>query len=174
MDLRPMAKWSRSEFSVKILSPIILFVAAFIAGGCKPAPEAAHWVDPNTLQQGPILHEKLSDDQIARITHLQKVFAEVDSSPLEKWIEDFSRDRDPDREIAIYEGMATPFQSFIAKHTLSIQGKKDAYQIVLLRSGASEEETLSHMKLKELTEANAREILSEYSAKPEPILIEEK
>lgn len=105
---------------------------------------------------------------------MKSVFENVDPTPLAKWIEDFSRDLNPDREIKIWEGMAQPFETFVAKRTLSIQAKKEAFQVVLLRLGASDEETLKHMKPTELSEADIKEILSMYSAVPEPIRVYKK
>lgn len=70
--------------------------------------------------------------------------------------------------------MAQPFEGFVAKRTLSIRAKKEAYQVVLLRSGASDEETLKHMKPTELTEADIKDILSMYGASPEPIRVYKK
>ena len=159
---------------MKAQAAIYLSLVIFSFAGCKPESEIPRWVNPNTLSQGPIIHENLSADQIAKITHLKKVFEEVDPTPLNKWIEDFSRDHNPDREIKIWEGMAQPFESFAEKRTLSIQAKKEVYQVVLLRSGASDEETLKHMKPTELSEADIREILSMYSATPEPIRVYKK
>ena len=162
---------------MKHLRPPLLFFAALLAilaGGCAKNDASSQWIDPAKISQGPIVHAKLSEEQLARISRLQKTFAEVDPTPLEKWIEDFSRDQDPDREIKIWEGMAQPFEAFTAKHTLTPQGKKEAFQVVMLRSGASESETLSHLKLQVLTEADAKEILAAYREAPEPIRVYSK
>ena len=150
----------------------LIIAAAFIFAGCaKKEPAATTWIDPKKISQGPIVHAKLSEEQLARITRLQRTFSEVDPTPLSKWIEDFSRDQNPDREIAIWEGMAVPFEKFIAKRQLTLPGKKEAFQIVMLRSGASAEETMSHVKLKVLSLADAQEILAAYQAPPEPIRV---
>jgi hypothetical protein len=105
---------------------------------------------------------------------LQKVFSEVDPTPLTKWISDFSRDQNPYREIKIWEDMAAPFERFTSKRELTDQAKKEAFQIILLRSGASEEETLKNLKIKELTDAEAKEILAGYSSEPAPIRVYQK
>jgi len=158
------------------LSLLLLFLlpVAFCAAGCTKKAPSIEWVDPQKVTQGPIIHPKLSDEQLTRISRLQQTFKDADPMPLAKWIEDFSRDQDPDREIKIWEGMALPYEQFLAKHTLSPQGKKDAFQVVMLRSGASAEEAMRHLKLQELTENDAREILSSYQEAPEPIRIYNK
>jgi hypothetical protein len=113
----------------------------------------------------------LTDEQLARITHVQKVFQEVDSSPLEKWVEDFQRDVNPDNEIKIYENMAAAYEAFTTSKTLSMDAKKDVYQVVLLRSAAPEQEVITHLKLRVLTEQDARQIMAHYSGAPEPIKV---
>lgn len=128
-------------------------------------------MDPKKISQGPVVHTELSMEQVSRITRLQKTFADVDPTPLTKWIEDFSRDQNPDREIAIWEGMATPYEKFLTNHTLTLQGKKEAFQVVMLRSGTSAEETMSRVKLEFLTKDQAREILAGYQTNPEPIRV---
>jgi hypothetical protein len=128
-------------------------------------------MDSKELTPGPVVHEKLSDTRLARITRIQKVFSDVDPSPLSKWIEDFSRDQNPDREIGIWEGMVTPYQRFTAKRFLTLSGKREVYQIVLLRSAAPDNEVLKRLNLKVLTEADAKEVLSMYSDTPQPITV---
>ena len=57
------------------------------------------WIDPSKIQSGPIQRDSLTDEQISRIKKLQQTFVEVDGQSLEKWIDNFKRDLDPDREI---------------------------------------------------------------------------
>src|SRR5438309_1691551 len=59
------------------------------------------WVDPKTLQPGPIRREALSDDQMARIRALQATFAEVNGQSVEQWVDNFKRDVDPDEELRV-------------------------------------------------------------------------
>jgi hypothetical protein len=145
---------------------------ALLVVGCgqpaKPTHPKTEWVDPSKLQLGPIQHAGLTDDQMKRIKRLQKAFGEVDPSPLEKWVDDFKRDSNPDNELKIWEGMATAYETFTASKNLTPDGKKDVFQVVLLRSGAADAEVLKHVKLKVLTENDAREIMALFVSKPEP------
>ncbi len=134
-------------------------------------PSTPEWIDPSQLKAGPIRHEALTEKQLERVTHLQSVFREVDPIPLEKWIEDFRRDENPDREIAIWEGMAKPYELFTASRDLSIAAKKEVYGVVLMRSGAPDVEVLNHLDLKTLTLQDAKEILALFSTAPEPIRV---
>jgi hypothetical protein len=131
----------------------------------------AKWIDPKKLEPGPIRNVDLTPDQMDRVRRLQKTFSEVDSSPLDKWVEDFKRDADPEPEIRIWENMATAYQTFTSTNNLTLDGKKEVYQVTLLRSAAPEDEVLKHITLKVLTEKDAKVIMSLYSAKPEPVKV---
>ena len=82
----------------------VLFVLVWLPAACRTKSEPAGTLgraDGATLAPGPIRHETLTPDQMKRIAVLQTTFGDVDPTPLEKWVDDFKRDRDPDREIAI-------------------------------------------------------------------------
>ena len=104
-----------------------------------------------------------------RARRLQKTFSEIDPSSLEKWVDDFRRDVDPDNELKIWEQMATAYETVLASRNLSLDGKREVYGVLLVRSGAPDEEVLKRVKLKVLTEKDAREILALYVGKPEPV-----
>jgi hypothetical protein len=107
--------------------------------------------------------------QLERVKALQQTFAEVDTSPLPRWIDDFKRDQDPDRELRTYERMADAYRAYCRGRSLSPRAKADVYLVVLLRSGAPDEEVLPRLKLQELTIADAKDILRLYKAPPEPV-----
>jgi len=106
-----------------------------------------------------------------RVKALQQTFAEVDPSPLPKWVEDFKRDRDPDRELRIYEGMADAYRAYCHGRSLSPRAKADVYQVVLLRSGAPDAEILPRLKLEELSIADAKDVLRMYTVPGEPLTV---
>jgi hypothetical protein len=62
---------------------------------------------------------------------------------LDKWIEDFEKDRDPEREIRIWEAVANAYQSYCSAHRLTIEGKKEVFGILVLRSEMSDETEFS-------------------------------
>ncbi|MDC3960305.1 hypothetical protein [Polyangium jinanense] len=127
--------------------------------------------DPASLRLGPVRHEKLSDDQMERIKKLQETFREVDPMPLEKWIDDFKRDADPDREIRVYEGMAEAYTAYCSNRNLTPEAKKDAFCVVLMRSGVPDDEVLSQVKLQVLSLEDVKEILKLYKRPSAPITV---
>ncbi len=129
------------------------------------------WIDPNTIQQNPIIRDSLTSSQIENIEYLYNTFKEVDPTNQEKWIEDFSRDQNPDREIEIWMMMANAYNSYVQKSGVDSKIKKEVYQIVLMRSSAPENEVLKHLKLVYLSENEAREIMQAYSLEAKPIRV---
>lgn len=113
------------------------------------------WIDPKTIQPGPIRRDALSDEQMARIRSLQATFAEVDGQTVEKWVDDFKRDADPDQELEVWERMAKAYRAYCDGRKLSPEAKKDVYRVVLLRSMAPEKDVLERGKLKELSREEA-------------------
>jgi hypothetical protein len=138
-------------------------------GRKQPSPEKP--IDPAHLQPGPIRHPQLTEAQLDRIGKLQQTLLEVDPSPLDRWIDDFKRDSDPEREIQIYEGMASAYSAYCTGRTLTLAAKQDVYQVVILRSGAPDTEVLPRLKLHALSVDDARDVLKLYRMDPMPITV---
>lgn len=109
-----------------------------------------------------------------RVRQLQRTFREVDSSPIEKWVDDFKRDVDPEKELRIWESMATAFEAFTGTRNSTIEMKREVFQVVLMRSGSAEDDVLKRLKLKILTKEDAREIMAHFSTDPTPITVIQK
>ena len=118
------------------------------------------WVDPNEIRQGPIRRDSLTEEQMERIKALQKTFAEVDGQTVDEWVDSFKRDLNPNSELAIWERMAKAYQSYCEAHDLSLDAKKDAYKVLLLRSMASPEEVLERVELTTLSKSDAKNVMS--------------
>lgn len=153
----------------------IALSTALLCAGCgqsEPTKQSkTQWIDPKKLKPGPIQHASLTEEQMSRIRRLQSIFSEVDPNPLETWVEDFKRDGNPENELKIWEGMAKAYEDFTTNRNLTLNAKKEVFQVVLLRSGAPEKDVLQHIKLKVLTEKDAREIMALFVGEPKPITI---
>jgi hypothetical protein len=144
----------------EILSTLLNFFG--ISSKNKGQGQNARWVDPASLKPGPLRHQGLSPNQMERIYNLRNTLAEVEHSPIEKWVDNFKQDANPDKELAIWERIAAGYARYCSKRLLSIEAKKDVFQLLLLRSMASEQEVLNHVKLKTLTVDEAKETLKEF------------
>ena len=169
-----VCKWLDQKMKPENLAKAQLFTARFLEVIQNGLIEAQ---DPNSrgeppipirLVPGPIRHENLTDLQISRIKILQKTFEQVDPTPLEKWLEDFKRDLRPDREIEIWEAMAQTYIEFESKPSITIPMKREAFKLLILRSGISTKETLERVQLKHLSRSQAEEILRRYPLAPRP------
>ena len=117
------------------------------------------WVDPRTIQPGPIRRDSLTPEQMERARKLQTVFVEVDGQSVEQWVDNFKRDLNPDRELDIWETMAKAYTAYCSKRTLSPEAKKEVYKVVLLRSMAPEKDVLERLELKVLTKEEAAAVM---------------
>src|SRR5690349_1760890 len=136
---------------MKIIMRVLLSsLFALIGFSCGKNPEPTTQTVPSgSLKQGPIQHAQLTEDQLERIKKFREVFADIDELSLEAWIDNFKRDVDPDREIAIWEHISRSYQSYCSEHNLSKEEKKEVQTILLLRSmTSSETEVLRLGKLK--------------------------
>ncbi|MEL6811817.1 MAG: hypothetical protein AAFP76_10820 [Bacteroidota bacterium] len=150
-----------------------LFLLLISLLGCKENPEESQSIEINDIMQGPILHDSLTEEQTEKITFLYETFKEVDPTPKEKWLEDFKRDLNPDREIEIWMMMANAYNSFCKDKNRSQEAKNEAFQIVILRSSAPEDQVLSLIELTHLTEEDAKFIMKNYTLEAKPIRVME-
>lgn len=115
------------------------------------------------LELNGIVHDSLTAKQIKEIERIQRVFSEVNSSSLEETINNFKRDQNPEREIAIWLGMADAYERFtVNKHIEEHDKKEEAYQLILLRSIMTEEEAIDKADITYLTQDEVKEVLSYY------------
>ena len=149
-----------------VAQAIIPSLLAFLGFGCagqvdRQQPKIER-VDTATLKPGPIQHERLSDEQLRRITHLHEILAEVDPSSLETWTDNFKRDMDPDKEIAVWERIAKAYTNYISQRKLSLEAKRDVLQTLVVASMSSDEEVIKSLKLKVLSQDEARAIIKAF------------
>lgn len=140
--------------------------------GCSktsPPESTVEWIDPNEIQRGPVVHDKLPDELMARIKNVHATFAEVDGTTLESWVDDFQRDLDPEGNIEIWEDMQIAYNSHCNERDLSLDAKKEVYKIVLMRSMMPDDDVLSRLEPKHLTPEDVRTILAAYPGEAKPI-----
>ncbi|MBL6447296.1 hypothetical protein JMN32_13335 [Fulvivirga sp. 29W222] len=113
----------------------------------------------------------LTDSQIEKITEFHTAFAEVYDFTLEETLKNFRGEANVDSEIGVWMHMAEAYKNYINSQPddLDLNTKKEAYKLILLRSMMSDEETLENAKLKVLSKEEAKEVLSHYNQKPDPL-----
>jgi hypothetical protein len=150
-------------------------MASMIAGGCggnTSTPESTvQWIDLNEVQQGPTLHDKLPDELLSRIKTVHKTFADVDGTPLEKWIDDFKRDLDPEGNVKIWEDMQVAYSAYCDVRELPLATRKEVFEIVLMRSMMPDNDVLARIKLEHISVDDVKKILAAYPGEAKPIKV---
>ena len=158
-----------------------LFAASFISVifSCKTNDKrddsSVKTVKASDLIASPVVHDTLSQVQIEKIKKIQIAFQEVNPSTLEETIINFKRDQHPDSEIAVWLTMADVYEKFTSIRTsLDIEKKKEAYELILIRSMMDETEAKNQASVKLLTASEVAEIFSYYKSDPKPISVGNK
>lgn len=108
----------------------------------------------------------LSDEQKHRIEIISAIFSNVYPKKAEDWNEGFSRDMNPEIEISVWENIAKAFLKIDQVKYLSDNQKKEAFDLLLMRSMMSVSKVLEGYKLSTLSKRAAKEILRGYEARP--------
>ena len=151
-----------------------LLLATLLITSCNSSNEDQQEIqklDPNEIRMNEIVHDELTDEQLAQIKKIHSTFQEVDKTSLEQTITDFKRDLNPDNEIAIWLNMAKAYQNYLnsVNNTIDLNTKIEVYRLILSRSMMSDDEAIKNSNLTLLTKAEAEKVLKFYTAKPDPI-----
>ena len=82
------------------------------------------------LKRGPIRHEQLSLSLTARINYLRQALEEVYSQPIEKWLDEFQRDMNPESEVVWWERLTRCYLAYTEPKDLSFKQKQAAFKIL--------------------------------------------
>ena len=101
------------------------------------------WIDPSLLEKAEP-SGRLSDDQIRRIKAYKKILGDIDPASLEKTIEDFRRDGDPESEIRVWEKIARLFDEEVkSRKSPSRRERKLLLEVLLHCSMAGTDQVLT-------------------------------
>jgi len=128
-------------------------------------------VDPRDIIPSPMGTSVLTPSQINRVKVLSMIFADVFPDDGESWPDSFSRDKNPETEIQIWEHMAKAFMAVDQIEYFGDREKLEAFGLLLDRSASPPHKVLKKVRLVRLGETEARKILSLYKLPPRPISI---
>ncbi|MFH7005001.1 hypothetical protein [Flavobacterium bizetiae] len=161
------------NYLILIVGLILILVATFMFYKKAQKNEKTQTIIPNNLVPGPIVHDKLSDEQIEKITKIQTVFYDVYPVSLEETITNFRRDRNPDNEIKVWFTMMQTYEKFVSNHPdITLEKKSEAFKLILTRSMMDEDKVRAQTETQLLTNNEVNEIFSYYTEKSQPLLIE--
>jgi hypothetical protein len=104
-------------------------------------------IEVSDIEVGPIVHPVLSDSFIERIKMFKTILGDVDDISLERSIDAFKRDSNPEKELAIWERIASTFQTFLSHNPTSDPAvRKDIFAVLFLAStGVEEYPNINHL-----------------------------
>ncbi|MGB0868277.1 MAG: hypothetical protein ACPGSD_01655 [Flavobacteriales bacterium] len=133
-------------------------------------------VEIKNIKLGPIVHDKLNDEQLQKIKYIQESFYEVLPVSLNETILNFKRDKNPNNEINIWFVMAKVYKAYADKYSSvnKLENRKEAFHLILMRSMMSEKEALGRSNLKLLTQVEIQFIFKNYVIEAKPIQLKYK
>lgn len=123
------------------------------------------------IRHSPIGTSLLTDEQKERVEVIAHIFANIFPDTTDTWIMDFSRDHNPETEIYIWENIATAFLKIEQVKFLSEEQKKEAFNLLLMRSWESGSKVLEKFQLNTLSRKVAKEVLRGYKLDPKPLVV---
>lgn len=167
----------KQKNNLKISKLIICLVLTMLLITCSKPNEKSetNWEKTDQIHPQPNAVSTLTEDQISRIRKIHGVLSEADTSSLDKWISDFEKDQDPEKEIGVWEKITAAYQCYCSQHSLNLEAKQDVLGILLLRSETDDEtEVVKHEELKVLTAQQSQDVMKCYRGNAEPIEVETK
>jgi hypothetical protein len=114
-----------------VIRPDLYRILEFRALRAELSTRPSQTVPIADLKLGPIQHENLSEDLLARIRILHNVLSDVLMVSLEQTIENFRRDTDPESEIRTWEAIADAYLTVRQEMNLSLEQRKALLSAIL-------------------------------------------
>jgi len=111
------------------------------------------------LKRGPIRHEQLSMSLTARINYLCQSLDEVYPQSIEKWLDEFRRDANPESEVMWWESLTRCYLAYAEEKDLSAGQKLAAFKILFTLGMGSSIQSVS-AELAKLPDGAKEELLA--------------
>jgi hypothetical protein len=95
------------------------------------------------LKRGPIRHEQLSLSLTVRINYLRQALDEVYTQSMEKWLDEFQRDANPESEVVWWERLTRCYLAYTEPKDLSFKQKQAAFKILFTLGMGSDLQAVS-------------------------------
>ena len=104
-------------------------------GGSQPIEETQTIKMSSLNVNMPIKHGDLPLALVNRIKNFKQMLGDMDPTSLEGTLENFRRDTNPEKEIAIWESIATVYKDTVSKNpNMTFEEKRNVYRDLLARS----------------------------------------
>jgi len=122
------------------------------------------------LRESPVGSSTLTEEQVDRAHILNGILTRVNPVARDKWLEGFTRDEHPERELRIWENIAKAYLTLEHADDAPDEYRAEAFDLLLNRSWYPTSEVLARVKLKHFSHANAERLLAAYELRPKPII----
>jgi hypothetical protein len=156
------------------MSSLLQLITAFLVALFPLSSKSQSLPEPYPYSIGPIRHAQLDPALVDRIRAFEPVFVDLYPINREQWLDGFKRDKDPDREVRIWEEIASALTSFVAGRNLPLAVRREAFALLLVRSSNSEDDVVKSTKLKHLSQDDFRRLLKSYRSQPVPLQVERR
>ncbi len=95
-------------------------------------------INPTDLLKAPFQHRALTYDLIKRIRAYKEILGDSEPGSIDDAINDFCRDRHPEKEVEVWERIAHVFKNFTEGHKIiDTTRRREVLRVLLLMSTAS-------------------------------------
>jgi len=130
---------------------------------CAVKKHEPEYVRGSDVRRGSIRRETLPETLMARITAIHEILRDVKNGTLEEMMEDFRRDPDPDREILLWEKIASAYVDYTTSYELPNEARREVLSVLLIASMGGTVEDCG-LELRCLTPAQVKAVFKEYQA----------
>jgi hypothetical protein len=129
------------------------------------------WVSLLSLGESPSGTSKLSEEQSDRVKIIGMMLERIFPQSSEDWLDGFTRDSDPEREIRIWECITKSIMSVEEVGFATDEIKNEAFSLLVMRSGSHTKDVLERISLKYFDKKSAKHLLDSYELRPMPIRV---
>jgi hypothetical protein len=119
------------------------------------------WVSSAQGKPSDKRRENLSPELLERVQKIKVTLDEVYPKTIEFWEDGFCRDMHPDREITIWERIASVY-NWSKDFGKTLEARREIYRLVLACSSSSERHVLQVLDIKAISRGTAKEIIQRY------------
>ncbi len=100
------------------------------------------------IKQGDIRHTTLPDELVERIKKFKELLGDVDKSTLDETIDNFKRDMHPEKEVRIWEHIASVYNAYITEKSITdFNTRREIFSIILRLSMGMELKDFNDIKI---------------------------
>ena len=120
------------------------------------------WVRPDQLQQSPYQHPPFDEEARAYLHQIKDALDEVHPMSLEEWEDGFRRDRNAEREIAIWLHIAQVYVRLTKDKSVAPGERQDVFRILLACANNPRERVLAMAGVQVLSRPEAEAVMEEF------------